>query len=152
MPGLEAFRRPAENDARGKGREEAAMAGQLWAWDAVDLAGAIRNGAISAREAVAAALDRLQAVNPGINAVVETLADEALAMADAADAQVRQGAALGPLHGVPVTIKVNTDQAGHATTNGVVAFRDVIAPADAPVVANWKKAGAIVIGRTNTPA
>jgi amidase len=53
---------------------------------------------------------------------------------------------------VPVTIKVNTDQQGRATTNGVVAFRDLIAESDAPPVANWKKAGAIIIGRTNTPA
>ncbi len=59
---------------------------------------------------------------------------------------------LGPLHGVPVTIKENVDQQGCATVNGVAAFKDVIAPADSPVVANWKKAGAIIIGRTNTPA
>jgi amidase len=53
---------------------------------------------------------------------------------------------------VPVTVKINVDFAGRATTNGVVAYKDVIAPADAPVVANWRKAGAIIIGRTNTPA
>ncbi|TMK13625.1 MAG: amidase, partial [Alphaproteobacteria bacterium] len=127
------------------------MQGQLWQWDAADLAQAIRTRAISAREAVSAALDRLAAVNPRINAVVETLGDEALAAAGEADEQVRRGEPLGPLHGVPVTVKVNTDQRGHATTNGVVAFRDVIAPDDAPVAANLKKAGAIIIGRTNTP-
>ncbi len=60
--------------------------------------------------------------------------------------------AVGPLHGVPVTIKENIDQEGCATVNGVAAFKDVIATADSPVVANWKKAGAIIIGRTNTPA
>jgi amidase len=59
---------------------------------------------------------------------------------------------LSPLHGVPVTIKVNTDQAGCATDNGVVAFRDMIATEDAPVVANLRRAGAMIIGRTNTPA
>ncbi len=124
----------------------------LWAWDAADLAAAVRTRAISAKEAVGAALDRLAAVNPKINAVVQVLADEAMAAADAADARVRRGEPLGPLHGVPVTIKVNVDQRGCATTNGVVAFRDNIAAADAPPVANWKKAGAIIIGRTNTPA
>jgi amidase len=129
-----------------------AMTEPLWAWDAVDLAQAIRTRAISANEAVAAALDRLAAVNPKINAVVQVLADDALAAADAADAKVRRGEPLGSLHGVPVTIKVNVDQAGCATTNGVVAFRDNIAAADSPPVANWKKAGAIIIGRTNTPA
>ena len=128
------------------------MQGQLWRWDAADLAQAIRTRAISARDAVSAALDRLAAVNPRINAIVETLGDEALAAATAADEQVRRGEPLGPLHGVPVTVKVNTDQRGHATTNGIVAFRDVIAPDDAPVTANLKKAGAIIIGRTNTPA
>src|SRR5438045_1736258 len=128
------------------------MQGQLWQWDAADLAQAIRTRAISAREAVSAALDRLAAVNPRINAVVETLGDEALAAAGEADEQVRRGEPLGPLHGVPVTVKVNTDQRGHATTNGIVAFREVIAPDDAPVAANLKKVGAIIIGRTNTPA
>src|SRR5205823_14306647 len=86
------------------------MQGQLWQWDAADLAQAIRTRAISAREAVSAALDRLAAVNPRINAVVETLGDEALAAAGEADEQVRRGEPLGPLHGVPVTVKVNTDQ------------------------------------------
>src|SRR5205823_9842212 len=59
---------------------------------------------------------------------------------------------LGLLHGVPITIKVNTDQAGCPTDNGVVAFRDNIAATDSPVVANFKRAGAVIIGRTNTPA
>ena len=62
------------------------------------------------------------------------------------------GARLGPLHGVPVTTKVNVDQRGHATTNGVVEFRNVIATEDSPVVANFRKAGAVLVGRTNTPA
>ena len=128
------------------------MQGQLWQWDAVDLARAVRTRAISAREAVGAALDRLQAVNPKINAVVQILGDQALDAASAADEQVRRGDPVGPLHGVPVTIKVNVDQQGCATTNGVVAFRDLIADTDSPPVANWKKAGAIIVGRTNTPA
>src|SRR5439155_19588607 len=109
------------------------MQGQLWQWDAADLAQAIRTRAISAREAVSAALDRLAAVNPRINAVVETLGDEALAAAGEADEQVRRGEPLGPPHGVPVTVKVNTDQRRHATTNRSVAFRHLLAPDDAPV-------------------
>lgn len=128
------------------------MSTEIWRLDAVDLAQAIRVRAISARQAVTACLERLEAVNPSINAVVDVLADEALAAAQAADEAVSRGAELGPLHGVPVTIKVNVDQAGRATTNGVVAFRDVIAKADSPPVANWRKAGAIIIGRTNAPA
>ncbi|HEX3176549.1 MAG TPA: amidase [Methylomirabilota bacterium] len=124
----------------------------LWQWDAVELAAAIRTRKISSREAVQAVLQRLDAVNPALNAVTVLLADDALAAADRADGAVKRGEALGPLHGVPVTIKENIDQAGQATANGVVAFKDVIASVDSPVVANWRRAGAIVIGRTNTPA
>jgi amidase len=71
-------------------------------------------------------------VNPAINAVVRVLEKEALAAADTADAAQARGDAPGPLHGVPVTVKVNTDQAGCPTDNGVVAFRDAIATEDSP--------------------
>jgi amidase len=128
------------------------MERELWRWDAVELAASIRSRKISSREAVQSVLGRLDAVNPTINAVTVVLADQALAAADAADALVRRSEALGPLHGVPVTIKENIDQEGQATTNGVVAFKDVIAKTDSPPVANWKRAGAVIIGRTNTPA
>jgi amidase len=80
------------------------------------------------------------------------LEEEALAAAEAADAAQQRGDILGALHGVPITVKVNTDQAGCPTDNGVVAFRDAIAAEDAPVVANLRQAGAVIIGRTNTPA
>jgi amidase len=129
---------------------EAAM--ELWQLDAVELARLVRLGQASGREAVTSCLARMDAVNPKLNAVVRRMDDEALAAADAADAARAKGAVLGPLHGVPVTIKVNTDQKGHPTDNGVVAFKDVIAPDDAPAVANLRKAGAIIIGRTNVPA
>src|ERR1019366_5756817 len=128
------------------------MASELWQLDATDLARLIRLGRTSAREAAEACLARLHAVNPKLNAVVRVLDETALAAADRADAAQARGEALGPLHGVPVTVKVNIDQQGEATINGVVAFRDVIAAEDAPVVANLRSAGAIIIGRTNTPA
>lgn len=128
------------------------MDDELWRWDAVELAQAIRAGTVSCREAVAACLDRLAAVNPKINAVTVVLADQALADADAADRALARGEPVGPLHGLPVTIKENVDHAGTATSNGVPAFKDTIAKTDSPAVANWKRAGAIVIGRTNAPA
>ncbi len=128
------------------------MTDELWKWDAVALAEGIRTRAISSREAVNACVGRMRAVNPQLNAVTCDLSGQAVAAADRADAAVANGVALGPLHGVPVTIKENVDQEGCATVNGVAAFKDVIATADSPVVANWKKAGAIIIGRTNTPA
>ena len=128
------------------------MASELWRMDAVDQARLIRTGRASAREAVASSLARLEEVNPYLNAVVQFMAEEALAAADAADAKQARGEVLPPLHGVPVTIKVNVDQVGYATTNGVVAFKDAVAKEDAPVVANLRAAGGIIIGRTNLPA
>jgi amidase len=128
------------------------MSDDIWRWDAVDLARAIRLGRVSSREAVMSCLQRLEAVNRKINAVTTVLAEPALAAADAADRALKRGDAIGTLHGVPVTIKQNVDHAGSATSNGVVAFKDMIAETDSPPVANWKRAGAIVIGRTNTPA
>lgn len=128
------------------------MASELWRMDAVDQARLIRTGRASAREAVQSALGRLEAVNPYLNAVVQFMAEEALAAADAADTKRARGEVLPPLHGVPVTIKVNVDQVGYATTNGVVAFKDAVAKEDAPVVANLRAAGGIIIGRTNLPA
>ena len=124
----------------------------LWQWNADEVATAIRTRRISSREAVQAVLQRLDAVNPAVNAVTVLLADQALAAADRADAAVKRGEVLGPLHGVPVTVKENIDQADQATANGVVAFKDLIAKVDSPPVANWKRAGAVIVGRTNTPA
>ncbi len=128
------------------------MADDLWRLDANELAQLIRLGRVSSREATASCLARLDAVNPAVNAVVRVLADEALAAAEAADKAQQQGDVLGPLHGVPVTTKINTDQAGCPTDDGVVAARDMIASEDNPVVANLKRAGAVIVGRTNAPA
>jgi amidase len=125
---------------------------RLHALAATELAQLIRTGAASAREVILAALTRIEAVNPGLNAIVQHMPKQALADADAIDRSRAAGEHLPPLAGVPVTIKVNVDQAGFATTNGVVAFKDVIAAEDSPVVANLKRAGAVVVGRTNTPA
>jgi amidase len=128
------------------------MSDELWRWGAVELSREIRLGKVSSHEAVRSVLDRLEKVNPRLNAVTVVLADQALAAAHRADSALARGEALGPLHGVPVTVKENVDQVDCATANGVVAFRDVVASADSPPVANWKRAGAVVIGRTNTPA
>ncbi|HYZ34736.1 MAG TPA: amidase [Crenalkalicoccus sp.] len=124
----------------------------LWAWDAVELARAIRLRRVSAREATQAVLDRCRAVNPRINAVVTVLAEQAMEAAEAADAKQARGEALPPLHGVPVTTKINVDQEGLPTSNGCVGLRDLVAPADSAVVGNLRRAGAILVGRTNTPA
>jgi amidase len=124
----------------------------VWRLDAVRLAALIREGALSAREAVASTLARIDAVNPTVNALTRVLHAEALAAADTADTARRAGAAFGPLHGVPVTVKINTDQAGQPNDNGVAALRGLIAPGDNPVVSNLRAAGAIIVGRSNSPA
>lgn len=140
------------DDARHPRAARGRLDGPLWRADAAELTAAIRAGTISAREATEAALARLDQVNPALNAVVLTLRDEALATADALDARQRAGEPLGPLHGVPTTIKINIDQRGCPTDNGVVANKDLIAEQDNPVVANLRAAGAVLIGRTNAPA
>jgi amidase len=124
----------------------------LWRLSAADLAARIASKQVSAREAATSALGRLDAVNPQINAVVDHRPDDVLRQADAVDAAIARGERLGPLAGVPVTIKVNVDQVGFATTNGLKLQRDVIATTNNPVVENLVKAGAVLLGRTNTPA
>ncbi|MEM1151318.1 MAG: amidase, partial [Pseudomonadota bacterium] len=120
----------------------------LWQWSAADIVTATHHGTVSATDVTEAAIARMEEINPVLNAVVVSLAEEARAQAAVLDSGV---APKGALHGVPVTIKINVDQKGHATSNGVTAFKDVIAADDAPVVRHLKAAGAVVIGRTNTP-
>jgi amidase len=127
------------------------MTRQLWALSALELADRIAAREISSREVVSAHLARIEAVNPAVNAVTVPLAEEAMAAAVAADRAIAAGRSLGPLHGVPFTVKENLDVAGGATTAGVVAFRDNVAPADAVLVARMRSAGAIPVARTNLP-
>jgi amidase len=124
----------------------------LWRLSATEIAKLIGSKKVSAKEAASAALARLDAVNPRINAVVDHRPAEVLAQAAAIDAAIARNEAVGPLAGVPVTIKVNIDQEGFATTNGLKLQRDVIAKSNSPVVDNLRKAGAVILGRTNCPA
>ena len=124
----------------------------IWQRPAAEIAAAVRAKDISAEEVAVAHLNRLDAVNPAINAVVQQFPEEALAAARAVDAQIAAGPDPGPLCGVPVTTKVNVDQKGHATTNGLKLQKELIAETDSPVVSNLRKAGAVIVGRTNTPA
>jgi amidase len=124
----------------------------LWRLSATDLAALIRGREVSAREAAQANLARLDAVNPAINAIVDHRPAEALARADAIDAAIARGDDVGPLGGVPVTVKVNIDYAGYATSNGVKIQNEIIATANSPVIDNLEKAGAVIIGRSNCPA
>jgi amidase len=124
----------------------------LWRLPAKDIAALIRSEKVSAKEVASAALARLDAVNPSINAVVDHRPADVLAQAGAIDAAIAGNQDLGPLAGVPVTVKVNIDQQGFATTNGLKLQRDVIAATNSPVIDNLRKAGAVILGRTNCPA
>lgn len=119
----------------------------LWRRSASELAALIRSREVSSREVVAAHLARIEAVNGSINAVTRVLAEAALAAADAAD----RSEPVGPLHGVPFTIKENIDLAGTPTTQGIPALAQAVAEVDAPVVERMKAAGAIALARTNLP-
>ena len=124
----------------------------LWRLSAADLASLIKSKKVSAKEAATAALARLDAVNPKINAVVDHKPAEVLAQATAIDAAIARGEDVGPLGGVPITVKVNIDQMGFATTNGLKLNREAIATTNSPVIDNLYKAGAVILGRTNCPA
>lgn len=125
---------------------------QIWEMSASVIAKAVRSREVSAIEVTLAHLRRLDDVNPKINAVVQEFPEEALEAARQIDECIFRGEDPGILCGVPVTIKVNIDQKGHATTNGVSLLKDLVASEDSPVVSNIRKAGGIIIGRTNTPA
>ena len=124
---------------------------RLCALPAAELARRIAQGEVTAREVVEAHLGRIDEVNPKVNAVTAVLADSALAEAARIDSAVVDGQPLGPLAGVPFTIKENLDVAGHPTTDGVVAFRARVAAVDAPAVAQLRAADAIPLARTNMP-
>ncbi len=116
-----------------------------------ELAGRIARGEITAREAVEAHIARIEAVNPALNAVVVPRYDEARAEALAADERQARGEELGPLHGVPMTIKEAFDVAGTPTTYGLRSRAQTLVADDDPYVARLRAAGAIILGNTNVP-
>ena len=118
--------------------------------DATKLAELVRTKQVSPVEIVQAHLERIAAVNPKINAIV-TLADDALKAAKAAEAAVLSGEELGPLHGVPFTVKDSIDTAGVLTQRGSPIFKGRLPDADATSVARMKKAGGILLAKTNLP-
>jgi amidase len=118
---------------------------------AVELAARIRRKQLSAREVMTAHLARIERVNPGVNAIVTLVAERALADAAAADAAQAKGRALGPLHGLPVAHKDLVDTAGIRTTRGSPFHRDNVPTRDALIVTRIRQAGAVTLGKTNTP-
>jgi len=123
---------------------------EIFYQDATRLAELIRNREISPVEVVQAHLDRIQVVDPKVNAII-TVADDALRAAKAAEASVLAGYELGPLHGVPFTVKDSIDTAGVLTQRGSPIFKGRVPDADATSVARMKKAGGILLAKTNLP-
>ncbi len=121
----------------------------MYYWSAAEIAEHLRRGEVTVQEITEAQIARIEEINPSINAIT-TIVDEAMDVAKELDAQGRPEDA-DPLWGVPVTTKINVDQAGYPNSNGVAAKSNDVADADAPVVANLKQAGAVIVGRTNTP-
>jgi amidase len=120
-------------------------------WSALRLAGAIRSREISSRELLKLYLDRIHRLNIDVNAVVTLDEERASAAAGEADAATARGDSIGPLHGLPVTIKDAIETAGLRSTGGAEALSQHVPTADAPAVAQLKAAGAIVFGKTNLP-
>jgi aspartyl-tRNA(Asn)/glutamyl-tRNA(Gln) amidotransferase subunit A len=126
------------------------MADTITYVDATRLAELIASRELSPVEVVQAHLDRIAEVNPKVNAIV-TLAENALDTAKKAEAAVKSGAKLGPLHGVPFTVKDSLDSAGVLTQRGSPIFKGRVPDADATAVARLKAAGGILIAKTNLP-
>lgn len=122
---------------------------ELWSWQAHELARAVSSGELSAREVLESHLQHIERVNPRLNALSQLLAHAARAQAEALDARRARGEALGPLAGVPLSVKENIAIAGVPTTQGIRHFQRFVAERDAPPVARLRAADAIVLAHSN---
>lgn len=118
---------------------------------AVDLLALLRDGAVGARELLELYLARVERLNPRLNAIVTLDVERARASADAADAARARGTSLGPLHGLPMTVKDTFETAGVRTTAGAPMLAEHVPARDAVVVERLRAAGAVVFGKSNTP-
>lgn len=127
------------------------MSRPLWRLSACEIAEGIRARHFSCAEVMASVVERIRSRNGHLNALVYDYSEAAMMDAQEADSDLAAGRDRGLLHGIPVTIKENIDVAGTPTPNGLPALESVIAPDDAPLVRNIRRAGGIIVGRTNTP-
>jgi amidase len=118
---------------------------------ACELTNLIRKREISSRELLEHYLTRIEEFNPKLNAVVTIDADRARERADAADQALARGESWGPLHGLPITVKDTFETAGVSTTAGARRFSEYVSMTDAVSVARLQAAGAVLMGKTNTP-
>ena len=120
-------------------------------WSTTCQVDAIRKGEISSRELLELLIARIEKINPDLNAIITLDLEGARRLADEADAKLKDGELMGPLHGIPVTIKDALETKGLRTTGGASELHNNIPSKDAAVVAAVKEAGAIVFGKTNLP-
>jgi len=118
---------------------------------ATELAGAIADRSVSSREVLEHLVDRVERLNPALNAVVALDLDRARNEADAADTVTASGGTTGPLHGLPMTVKDVWETEGLVTTSGAPELRSYVPDADALAVSRLRRAGAVIFGKTNTP-
>lgn len=129
-----------------------ASAADLCFTSATDLANLIRTRKLSAREVMAAHVAQINRLNPKVNAIVATLPDDrCLALAEEADRRAEKGGTLPPLHGLPIAFKDAQPAVGFPFTRGSPIYKDYLPPADSVLVERLRQAGAIPIGKTNTP-
>ena len=120
-------------------------------WSASKMIKMIKSKEISSEELISHCLNRIDQVNPKINAVVQIAADRAIAEARQCDQMAARNEYVGPLHGVPITLKDSIDTEGIVSTGGTMGRKDFIPDRDAPVAARLRAAGAVLLGKTNTP-
>src|SRR5215207_9248955 len=128
-----------------------ANAADLCFLPATELVTLLRSKQVSAREVMQAHLAQIERVNPKVNAIVTLVADRAMADAAKADDALARGGPRGPLHGLPIAHKDLFPTKGIRTTQGSPFFRDFVPDADAPIITLSRNAGALTVGKTNTP-
>lgn len=138
-------------EVRGTRRQAKGLGDELVYLSAVELVALMKSKQVSAREVMAAHLAQVERLNPRVNAIVTLVGERAMADATRADELLAGGAPLGALHGLPVAHKDLVDTAGIRTTRGSPFYRDHVPARDATIVARIRAAGALTIGKTNTP-
>ena len=127
------------------------MKTQITQLSATEIGSRIASGSVSAREVVEAHLERIEEINPRLNAVVQICGDRALEEADMADKEISDGNRTGALHGVPMTLKDSLDTEGVISTWGTLGRKGYVPDKDAVLVSRLRREGAILLGKTNTP-
>ncbi len=124
----------------------------FWKINGYEISALLNKKEVSATEICNNLIEHIEKINPKINAIVVETFEDAKKQAKIIDKKIKEGENIGTLAGVPTTIKVNTDQIGYPSTNGLRIQKDLIAKKDSPVVKNLRNSDALMLGKTNTPA